>query len=70
MDQSLWLAKFPSSYDEYNIGLWELIVYQMALDMGINMSKSKVEAIGVHHIFLSKRFDRTNDGKGFILVRL
>ncbi|MEZ9998860.1 type II toxin-antitoxin system HipA family toxin [Vibrio lentus] len=62
-DQSLWLAKFPSRYDEYDIGLWEFIVYQMALDAGINMADSKVEAIGHHHIFLTKRFDRTKDGK-------
>ncbi|PMH46000.1 toxin HipA [Vibrio sp. 10N.286.49.B3] len=63
IDQSLWLAKFPSRYDEYDIGLWEFIVYQMALDVGINMADSKIEAIGHHHIFLTKRFDRTEDGK-------
>ncbi len=63
IDQSLWLAKFPSRYDEYDIGLWEFIIYQMALEAGINMAESKVEAIGEHHIFLTKRFDRTKDGK-------
>ncbi|MEF1254450.1 type II toxin-antitoxin system HipA family toxin [Vibrio sp. M260112] len=63
VDQSLWLAKFPSRYDEYDIGLWEFIVYQMALKAGINMAESKAEAIGHHHIFLTERFDRTKDGK-------
>lgn len=64
VDNTLWLAKFPSRYDEYDIGLWEFVVYQMALDSGINMAKSKVQAIDSnHHIFLTKRFDRKDDGK-------
>ena len=62
-DDSLWLAKFPSRHDEYDIGLWEFIVYQMAIEAGINMADSKVEAVGKHHIFLTKRFDRTESGK-------
>jgi serine/threonine-protein kinase HipA len=63
VDNTLWLAKFPSRYDDYDIGLWEFIVYQMALEVGINMAESKVEAIGEHHIFLTKRFDREEEGK-------
>lgn len=50
-DNSLWLAKFPSRHDDYDIGLWEFIVYQMAIEAGIKMAESKVEAIGTHHIF-------------------
>lgn len=64
VDNTLWLAKFPSRYDDYDIGLWEFVVYQMALEAGINMAESKVQAIGSHHhIFLTKRFDRDDDGK-------
>ncbi|MPX89209.1 type II toxin-antitoxin system HipA family toxin [Salinivibrio sp. VYel1] len=64
VDGTLWLAKFPSRYDDYDIGLWEYLVYQMALDSGINMAECKVQAIGSdHHIFLTKRFDRTDDGR-------
>nr|WP_242447970.1 HipA domain-containing protein [Proteus mirabilis] len=62
-DDSLWLAKFPSRHDDYDIGLWEFIVYQMAIESGIEMAESKAEAIGKHHIFLTKRFDRTKTGK-------
>lgn len=62
-DNSLWLAKFPSRHDDYDIGLWEFIAYQMAIESGIEMAESKVEAIGRHHIFLTKRFDRTETGK-------
>ncbi|MEZ9923944.1 type II toxin-antitoxin system HipA family toxin [Vibrio breoganii] len=61
-DSSLWLAKFPSRYDDYDIGLWEFVVYQMALDAGINMADSKAVAVGSHHhIFLTKRFDRPGE---------
>ena len=64
IDGTLWLAKFPSRYDDYDMGLWEFVVYQMALDAGINMAQSKVQAIGSeHHIFLTKRFDRSDNGK-------
>lgn len=64
VDGTLWLAKFPSRYDDYDIGLWEYIVYKMALDAGVNMSECKVQAIGSdHHIFLTKRFDRVEGGK-------
>lgn len=64
IDNTLWLAKFPSRYDEHDIGLWEFVVYQLAIDSGINMAESKVQSIGSrHHIFLTKRFDRENDGK-------
>lgn len=64
VDGTLWLAKFPSRHDDYNIGLWEYIVYKMALDAGINMSECKVQTIGSeHHIFLTKRFDRIEGGK-------
>lgn len=63
-DNTLWLAKFPSRHDSYDIGLWEFVVYQMALDAGILMAESKVQAIGSeHHIFLTKRFDRTDNGR-------
>lgn len=64
VDNTLWLAKFPSRYDDYDIGLWEFVVYQIALAAGIIMAKSKVHAIGSHHhIFLTKRFDREDDGR-------
>lgn len=33
-DNSLWLAKFPSRHDDYDIGLWEFIAYQMAIESG------------------------------------
>lgn len=57
---TLWIAKFPSRHDEYDVAAWEYVVYQLALRAGILMSQSRVERFnGPHHTFLTKRFDRT-----------
>lgn len=59
----LWIAKFPSKYDDTDIGGWEMVTYQLALKCGITMSESFARKhSGKHHTFLTKRFDRTNSG--------
>jgi len=63
-DQHLWIAKFPSRYDDYDIAAWEYVVYQLALDAGIEMSESRIEKYNSHHhTFLTKRFDRTESSR-------
>ena len=32
---ALWIAKFPSRQDEFNIGAWEYLVHQMAREAGL-----------------------------------
>ncbi len=60
----LWIAKFPSKYDEYNIGAWEMITSEMAKLCGIRMADAMVQLFsGRFHTFLSKRFDRTPEKK-------
>lgn len=55
----LWLAKFPSRYDEYDIGAWEYLLYRMAVDAGIEMAPCRLERFNSsHHTFLTQRFDR------------
>ena len=59
-----WLAKFPSCRDEVNIGKWEYLVYLLALDAGIDVAQSKINSFsGEHDTFLTKRFDRTEEGE-------
>ena len=61
---NLWLAKFPSRNDSVNIGAWEMICNEMAKDCEINVAEAKAKIFsGKHHSFLSKRFDRTDNGK-------
>ena len=56
---NLWIAKFPSRYDDYDIAAWEYLTYQLALDAGIQMAPCRIEKFGSHHhTFLTQRFDR------------
>lgn len=56
----LWIAKFPSRQDDYDMAVWEYVAYQLALDAGVIMPESRIEKFGSHHhTFLTKRFDRT-----------
>ncbi len=60
----LWIAKFPSGHDSFNIGAWETVTYELAKAAGIKMAECKAQQFsGKHHTFLTKRFDRTSDGK-------
>lgn len=56
----LWIAKFPSRYDDYDIAAWEYLAYQLAINAGIQMAPCRIEKFNHHHhTFLTKRFDRT-----------
>jgi serine/threonine-protein kinase HipA len=55
----LWIAKFPSRFDEIDVAAWEFVVYQLALKAGVTMPPSQlIKVSGRHRTFLSKRFDR------------
>jgi len=59
-----WIAKFPSRHDEINIGRWEYLVDQLAKSAGIETAQSDIcRFSGEYDTFLSKRFDRTENGE-------
>ena len=61
---NLWIAKFPSSNDEKDIGAWEMVVHDLAIHAGLNIPEARIEKFhGRHHTFLTKRFDRTVQGE-------
>jgi serine/threonine-protein kinase HipA len=61
---SLWIAKFPSVQDTFDVGAWELVAHRLAIKAGIEMAEAKAEIYSTkHHTFLTKRFDRTSSGK-------
>jgi serine/threonine-protein kinase HipA len=63
-DKTLYIAKFPSRKDDYDVGLWEHFSHILALKSGINAAKTKILSVGEkHHTLLSQRFDRTQKGK-------
>lgn len=61
---NLCIAKFPSRKDDYDTGLWEHFSHLLARKAGINAAQTKVlGGLGKYHTLLSKRFDRTDEGK-------
>jgi serine/threonine-protein kinase HipA len=60
----LWIAKFPSVRDEYNVGAWELVVQTLAKGCGLAVPQGLARKFASpHHTFLVKRFDRTPEGR-------
>ncbi|MEL7222827.1 MAG: HipA domain-containing protein, partial [Bacteroidota bacterium] len=61
---ALWIAKFPSRNDEWDIGAWEYLVNQLANSANLQVTDTLARRFSHHqHTFLSRRFDRTTDGK-------
>lgn len=65
-DGSLWIAKFPSAEDEYDVALWEKLLQDLAQQCGILAPDSRLMRIGGgFHTFLVKRFDRHGGRRRF-----
>lgn len=55
----LWIAKFPSRKDDYDVGAWEKTAYDLAGICGLNVPECKRESFSKYgSTFLVKRFDR------------
>ena len=62
--QALYIAKFPSLKDDYDVGLWEHLAHLLARKAGIQVAETHVRRLGgKHHTLLSRRFDRTTNGR-------
>lgn len=60
----LWIAKFPSGNDEYDIGAWEMVAWQIARNAGIKVAPAQVRQFSSkHHTFLNQRFDRNRENR-------
>ena len=63
-DGCLYVAKFPSHNDDYNVSLWEHLSHLLAKKAGVIAAETNVIPTGdKYHALLSKRFDRTADGR-------
>lgn len=55
----LWLAKFPSTEDRHDVGLWEFVTWTLAIAAGIRMPEARLLTLSSRgHTFAVKRFDR------------
>ncbi len=60
----LWIAKFPSRRDRLDMSAWEAVCMELAGIAGICVSEFKLVRYGSeYHTFLTRRFDRTDDGR-------
>ena len=60
---NLWIAKFPSTHDPIDIGLWEMLVHDLAQQSGIEVPQAMIQKFSSpYHTYLSKRFDRSPTG--------
>jgi serine/threonine-protein kinase HipA len=58
----LWIAKFPSKYDESDTGAWEMVVHDLAKMCGLNVPEAKMERFSKYgSTFLVRRFDRDGE---------
>jgi len=65
-DGSLWIAKFPSADDDYDVALWEKLLQDLAQRCGITVPDARLMQIGNgYHTFLVKRFDRHGGNRRF-----
>lgn len=65
-DGSLWIAKFPSAEDDYDVALWEKLLLDLARRCGLLVPPARVMQIGDgFHTFLVKRFDRQGEHRRF-----
>ena len=64
--KNLWIAKFPSANDDYDVAVWEKVVHDLARECGISVPDSQLLQIGNgYHTFLVKRFDRQGEERRF-----
>lgn len=60
----LYIAKFPSTRDEYDVGGWEMVVNALALGCGLNVAAAEARKFASnYHCFMVRRFDRTESGQ-------
>lgn len=58
-DGQLWIAKFPSRFDENDTGAWEMVVHDLAVICGLNVPEAKLEKFSkLGGTYVVKRFDR------------
>lgn len=65
-DGDLWIAKFPSKNDAFDVGAWEYVIYKLALKCKVDMARSiAAKFYSNQTTFLTKRFDRDENGNRY-----
>lgn len=59
---NLYVVKFPSRSDTFDVEMWEHFAHVMASKCGINAATTSLLGSKQRHAMLSRRFDRTSSG--------
>lgn len=60
-DGQLWIAKFPSRKDDYDVGAWEMVEHGLAKECGLDVPDAMLMKLSDYgSTFLTRRFDREN----------
>lgn len=61
---NLWIAKFPSKHDDFNVGAWEKVTHDLARICGLDVPESKLINFSKYgSTFLVRRFDRNGKAR-------
>lgn len=64
--QSLWLGKFPSRDDRFNLQRVEFATLSLARRCGLNVTQARLETVGESNVLMLQRFDRDYTDKGYL----
>ena len=64
--QSLWLGKFPTRYDRFNLQRVEFATLDLARRCGLNVTLARLQTIGHSDILMLRRFDRDYTDGGYL----
>lgn len=63
---SLWLGKFPSRDDRFNMQRVEFATLDLARRCGLNVTQAKLQPVGERDVLMLQRFDRERTANGYL----
>jgi serine/threonine-protein kinase HipA len=64
--QQLWLGKFPSKEDRFNLQRVEYATIDLARRCGLKVTQGRLQAVGRDDVLMLQRFDREFTDKGYL----
>lgn len=64
--QSLWLGKFPTGDDRFNLQRVEFATLDLARKCGLNVTQARLQPVGGSDVLMLQRFDRDYTDQGYL----
>lgn len=62
----LWLGKFPSRDDRFNLQRVEFATLDLARRCGLNVAQARLQSVGSNDVLMLRRFDREHTEDGYL----